>query len=613
LIVDDDEDDYYLMSDLLSQVDMPSIKIQWELSYDAALARLLHEQFDILLIDYRLGEQTGLELLRAAHELGITAPAILLTGAATPAIDREAEASGAASFILKQELTVSLLDRSIRYAMTQAHATEEVRSTGAFGYTVLDSLAAHIAVVDSDGQIVAVNQAWRDFGARNGLAPTNDGLPPNYLSVCERAANDGDQDALAVIGGLQGVLAGRLKDFSYEYPCHSPQEDRWFSVCITQLAETQPIQATIAHENISERVRAEHAVRDAEQRYRTLVEQMPALTYLCAVDKTGPPSYVGPQVASIYGYTPDEWLADATLWEDSIHPADRNRVLDEHLSTNETGEPFRVEYRIVRRDGQTRWVADNAVLVRDDSDQPSYWQGIVTDITERKQDEERRELLSNVSSVLAQSLDLPTTLQRVAQLAVPGTADWCSVCLFDDEGTLRRLAVVHGNPEKAVVAAEFQKLPIDANAAFGLPLAIRTRQPVLHTELPCEAQPTPSASEYVATQHALGMESVLNVPIVIRDRVLGGIAFVYGDSGRRYTERDIGLAEEIAQRAAVAIDNAQLYRSARKAESEFRTLVEHVPTVVYRQSLGGSSVETYLSPQIEQLLGYTIEEWQSST
>jgi PAS domain S-box-containing protein len=142
--------------------------------------------------------------------------------------------------------------------------------------------------------------------------------------------------------------------------------------------------------DITERKRAEGKLREAEARYRTLVEQIPAITYIDSFG--GVPgqyrsTYVSPQIESMLGYLADDFIQQPALWPTLIHPADRERVLalDEHHY--ETGEPLSQEYRLVARDGHEVWVLDEAVVVRDENGNPRFSQGILYDITGRKRAE----------------------------------------------------------------------------------------------------------------------------------------------------------------------------------------------------------------------------------
>jgi PAS domain S-box-containing protein len=130
------------------------------------------------------------------------------------------------------------------------------------------------------------------------------------------------------------------------------------------------------------------ALREAEARYRTLVEQIPAAVYVDPAGALGAPLYVSPRVETLLGYTPDEWLAASDLWIDRLHPDDRERVLAEIARANETGQSLSLEYRCLARDDREVWVRDEVALVHDEHGAPQYWQGFMVDITDRKRSEE---------------------------------------------------------------------------------------------------------------------------------------------------------------------------------------------------------------------------------
>ncbi len=138
-----------------------------------------------------------------------------------------------------------------------------------------------------------------------------------------------------------------------------------------------------------ERQRTEETRRFAEQQYRSIVEHIPAVTYIDAVNEQAAAVYVSPQIERLLGYSRQEWLADADLWPKILHPDDRARALAENARHNETGEPFVLEYRMFTKDGRVVWVFDQASLVRDEHGAPLFSHGVMLDISERKHDEEQ--------------------------------------------------------------------------------------------------------------------------------------------------------------------------------------------------------------------------------
>ena len=137
------------------------------------------------------------------------------------------------------------------------------------------------------------------------------------------------------------------------------------------------------------RNRTELALRQTEVRYRTLVEQIPAIVYIAGVGETGDWLYVSPQIEPILGYAPKEWLSHSAPFSTFLHPADRERVLAEEAYSGATGNPLRSEFRMVSKDKRVVWLRDEAHLVEDESGRPMFWQGLMSDITDLKKAEEQ--------------------------------------------------------------------------------------------------------------------------------------------------------------------------------------------------------------------------------
>jgi PAS domain S-box-containing protein len=123
--------------------------------------------------------------------------------------------------------------------------------------------------------------------------------------------------------------------------------------------------------------------------YRSLVEGVPAILYIDEADDASTNRYTSPQVGDLLGFTPEEWSGEPDLWIRQLHPDDRDEAIAAHHRSNETGELYQAEYRLLARDGRVVWIRDEAALVRDDAGTPLYWRGVMRDITEEKQVEEQ--------------------------------------------------------------------------------------------------------------------------------------------------------------------------------------------------------------------------------
>jgi diguanylate cyclase (GGDEF)-like protein/PAS domain S-box-containing protein len=134
------------------------------------------------------------------------------------------------------------------------------------------------------------------------------------------------------------------------------------------------------------RVSVEEIVDD---RYRSIVEHVPAITYIDALDDAASTLFISPQVEEILGYPPDEWILDPDLWLRIVHPEDRARAVAENQRHNETGEPFSLDYRVYRKDGRLVWIHDEARVVRDERGVPTFSLGVMLDVTDRKRGDEK--------------------------------------------------------------------------------------------------------------------------------------------------------------------------------------------------------------------------------
>ncbi|EGK86501.1 PAS domain S-box protein [Microcoleus vaginatus PCC 9802] len=190
----------------------------------------------------------------------------------------------------------------------------------------------------------------------------------------------------------------------------------------------------------------------------------------------------------------------------------------------------------------------------------------VVDVTERVRLELAQRFLSEASAVLASSLDYQTTLERVAQLTVPELADWCTVHMIEEDGAIEQIAVAHIDPAKLESAYQIRdKYPLNPDDPRAAAYTLRTGQPDLVSEIPDELLVQAARdSEHLEILRQVGFQSVMTVPLRTQARILGVISFVSAESGRQYTPTDLELAEELAHRASLAIDNARLYRVAQR-------------------------------------------------
>jgi PAS domain S-box-containing protein len=214
--------------------------------------------------------------------------------------------------------------------------------------------------------------------------------------------------------------------------------------------------------------------------------------------------------------------------------------------------------------------------------------------TQRRLAEDQR-FVAQASELLASSLEYERTLANVAALAVPQFADWCAIDMVEPDGSLSRLAIAHVDSGKVQLANELaEKYPPDPDAPYGVPNVIRTRRPELFTEITDEllVEATTETPELRELLRELGLRSSMCVPLVARDQVLGAITFIAAESGRRYNEHDLVTAQDLARRAATAVDNALLFRETQAARREAQDSLAVVDAIFGAAPVGLAFMDT---------------------
>ncbi len=180
---------------------------------------------------------------------------------------------------------------------------------------------------------------------------------------------------------FRAALAGKEESFEVRFG------KRYYEVSVGPIRDEHGtiVAGMATPQDITERRQVREALSQAEARLRALIEQMPAVTYIQSVSNINATTYTSPQILKMIGYTPEEMTSEPERWLSLIHPDDRDAVAAETERCNQTGEPFRMEYRYVARDGSIVWVHDESTIVTDDDGNPAFWQGMMFNITQRKQ------------------------------------------------------------------------------------------------------------------------------------------------------------------------------------------------------------------------------------
>jgi two-component system sensor histidine kinase/response regulator len=243
---------------------------------------------------------------------------------------------------------------------------------------VVENSSEIVTIVDPDGTLRYVSPAFERLlgydtkeaiGTMNMLEHVHPDDLPHVLEETEKAPSEG------------GITTNKAE---YRFR-HKDGSWRWMESVGTYLLDDPSVnRIVVTSRDVTERKESEERLRRAEERYRTLVERVPAVVYVQEIGSPDSAMYMSPRIEALTGYTPEECKDPDMRWR-MVHPEDRERMQSEDERTGKPGEVFASEYRVLHRDGRTVWVRNESVLIEDQASGSRYWQGFMLDITERRQ------------------------------------------------------------------------------------------------------------------------------------------------------------------------------------------------------------------------------------
>jgi signal transduction histidine kinase/PAS domain-containing protein len=333
-----------------------------------------------------------------------------------------------------------------------------------------------------------------------------------------------------------------------------------------------------AHE-VTELVTARQRVAAAEERMRLALDAGDVGSW--EYDLKNAALGCDAKFKALFGFAPESNPTAPEITA-AIHPDDRERVrcavFDAIAGIN--GGEYACEYRTMGTVARSeRWISARGRTFFDESGAAVRFLGTATDISRERLALERTSFLAKAGTLLASNLDYRYTLAQVTRLAVPLLADCCSAELMNERGEVESLELVHADPAKLETAQSIRLSWTDASAQSLNDRVVRTGEPAFIPEVTDDVLVKLARDDrHLCLMRELGLRSVIIMPLLGRERVLGAVGFFHACSGRRYSKDDLAFAEELARRAAIAIDNARLYRAAQSAiqrRDDFLSVASH--------------------------------------
>lgn len=422
----------------------------------------------------------------------------------------------------------------------------------------------NLAIEALDGYIYEYNPLTRNVERGSGLSRVVGYHPEEVPPIAEwwaeqmhpedraKSIEEGD---LALEEDERYALEYRVrhKDGHYVYV--------WDRAIIVREADGHGMRTVGTTINITERKQLEQALRESEMRYRRIVTT--ASEGIWVLDLAGHTTFVNQRMAEMLGYTEAEMLEQTPLevvFEEERAGVERTFVERPSGTTME-----QEDVRLCRKDGTVLWTHVSTNPIFDDDGGFLGMLAMFTDITERKRAEEARTLLAETGKLLASSLDYETTLEQLLRIALPTFADQCTVDLLQVDGSLRR-RIVFANPDLEPIGQSLESYPPVPHLSHPIWQVLQSGQTELIADIPHQmVDSVMQNDEHRALIQSVTPRSAIIAPLIARGRTLGTLMFTLNSSLRRYNPSDLELAEELARRAAMALDNARLYREAQEA------------------------------------------------
>jgi len=436
-------------------------------------------------------------------------------------------------------------------------AEEALRESEERFRLTIDAAPIGMALVSLDGRFVRVNRAFCEVVGYEPADLTN----LTFQDITHPEDLDTD---LAPAGQLaRGEIPRYQREKRYVRK-DGTVVDAMLSASILRSPAGAPLYYIAQIQDITERKRVEKELRDANAFLDAIIENIPLMLF---IKESASLRFVRFNRAGedLLGW-PRQSLVGKSDFE-SWPPEQAEFFVQKDHETIKRGNVVEIdEEPIQTRHQGVRLLRTKKVPILDASGNPLYVLGISEDITERRRIEEERRLLAEVSVALSASLDYEQTLATVTELAVQGVVDWCAIDVMEEHGHIRRLKVASADPGNAALCAVLEQMPPNRALPHPARSVVESRRSfVIEHVTPQYLESVAQGPEHLRALRATGLTSLIAVPLLMRGELLGVLMFGSSNPDRIYRQDDLRWAEPLADRSAVAIENARLYRASVEA------------------------------------------------
>lgn len=420
---------------------------------------------------------------------------------------------------------------------------------------ILNALPAHIALLDTQGLIVSVNEAWRRFASMNAIHGQGHGIGVNYLEICDSARGDGASEARQAAAGIRSVLGGGVKSFSLEYSCHSLTEQRWFLLTVTPLADDHPNGVVVMHLNITERKKVAQELHESERRFSDLLGNVELASLM--LDCEARITYCNEYLLHLTDWQLGEVIG--RNWFELFVPPENINLKIAFFAALLANQPEarHHENEILTRSGERRLIRWNNSVLRSGVGDVIGTASIGEDITERKKAQASiiylnrvYAMLSGINTLIMRVRERDELFRETCRIAVEVGGFCMAMIALVDRSTMKIVPIASAGKDEALLTAIKDVLSSSETASNTmLALTIREKKSVVSNDSKNDSRVLFN-KKYTESE----VRSMAVLPLIVSDEVVGVFA-LYASESEFFHEEEMKLLTELTGDIAFAIDH----------------------------------------------------------